>query len=1154
MKKLFSLPLFLLSIISLAQQNPKITLKDSSQLKLSSLKIDVTITGNFAQTTYDMKFYNEVDQTLEGELAFPLGEGQAVSRFAMELNGKLREAVVVEKELARVAYESTIRQNIDPALLEKVQGDNYKARVYPILPNAYKRIVVTYEQELFSSGNLHTYELPLGISKKLDSFSVNIAISGGTDVPNIKNNNYSGFYFKQEGGGYKARLNKQDFAPASPIVVQVPSDTSKEAALSYNNYFYLHKTLQPNSRLKEKPKKITILYDASYSMKNRNAEAEIDLLREYFSYLQNVEVQFVSFSNAVIENKQIDIHDCDFKELEKNIKNTKYDGGTSFSILNELKLRSDEILLFTDGLSNLGELHLSKKQPIYTINSLVSANHENLNSIATVSGGNYINLLRLPYSEAIKILKTETYQFLGIAENNFLSEVFPYKNSNVTSDFAIAGIFSKNTEIELLFGYNGKVTDRIKTSINKSNPLKLVERLWAKQKLNNLNENKTENKDEIIALAIQHHLITDFTSMIVLDRIEDYVRYKIEPPKELMAEYKERLAQIAENKDDINEGLQERKEEIAEYYEEILEWYNTTFPEKEIKNTKKLAAQNNQTTNNTQNNSTAVNPSNSTQTEASDNDQIIPINPQIRTIALDSTKRTVSGIITDDTGLPLPGANAIVRGTNRGTQSDFDGNFSINAEEDDILDFSYVGFESQTIYVSDKNKINIVLNPGSSLDEVVVTGYGVSRERTVMTSSVTSIVSESLSGQAAGISAKKDPSENPTIMIRGAAAVTDSQPLYIVDGVPLSTYTIENLNPEDIEYIQVFSGENAAKLYGSRAVNGLIIVTTKEGLKTNQAAIEEVAKQIEEKIELKAWNPETPYLTILKQEPNTEAAYQKYLQIRDQYSNSPSFFLDVSDFFYNKGSQELAYRIVTNLIEVELDNHELLKALAYKLEYFKQYELAVYVYRKVLELRPEEPQSYRDLALAYEQNGQIRESFDLLYRIHKGELLEKDPSERYYGIEFIASVELTRLVNKYGRKLKLSKDEKKKFPKIPLDVRIVIDWNHNDTDIDLWVIDPNGEKAFYQNDETKIGGQISEDMTDGYGPETYMLKKAIKGNYSILIDYYADNVQKISGPTILKVTLFTNYGRKNEKKEVTLVRLDKDEDDIEVATLKFSSY
>lgn len=101
------------------------------------------------------------------------------------------------------------------------------------------------------------------------------------------------------------------------------------------------------------------------------------------------------------------------------------------------------------------------------------------------------------------------------------------------------------------------------------------------------------------------------------------------------------------------------------------------------------------------------------------------------------------------------------------------------------------------------------------------------------------------------------------------------------------------------------------------------------------------------------------------------------------------------------------------------------------------------------------------------------------------------------------------------------------------------------------VVDPNGEKAYYKNTETKIGGRMSEDLTEGYGPESFILKNAIKGNYSIMVDYYSDNVQKISGPTVLKVTLYTNYAKPNEHKETITVRLDKEEDELDVGSLRF---
>lgn len=1145
MKNLIFLITLSISVNLFSQNAPVVILKDKSQLKLTHLNIDVKIVGNFATTTYDMKFYNPLDRTLEGELTFPLGEGQTVSRFAMDVNGALREAVIVEKELARVAFENTVGQKIDPGLLEKTKGNNYKARVYPIFPKSDKRIVVTYEQELFISNTIQTYELPLGIRESINEFSLVINVFGNKGIPKIKDKSYKNIQFKSRTYYYQAKVERKNFIPEKPLIIQLNNKSKDDKVLTHKDYFYLHKVLEPKTRLKQKPEKITVLWDASYSQKYRRLQEETELLNDYFKYLENVEVQFISFSNTVKINKVIKVKNGKWKAIEKLIKNIKYDGGTSFSSFNTLDSNSDEILLFSDGMNNLGEFKKHNKRPIYTINSLISANHTALKNMATHSGGYYINLLRLPVSEALKILKNETFQFLGLTHDNSIREVYPFTRENVTSDFSISGRFTKDTSIELLFGYQDEITQRIKIPIKKSDETKLIKRLWAKHKLKFLNTNKKQNQKKIVSHAKQYHLITDYTSMLVLDRIEDYVRYRIEPPDELKQDYKRRIKNIEVEEASKRDELLERKEELVDDYNDLSNWYNTKYPlveEKQIYPNKTPVVSQNQ---------------NNTQTESSINqsvsdpitvDQNTNQRATSRSESIDYTKRVVSGIISDDSG-PLPGVSVLIKGGNEGTETDFDGKYAINAEIGDELVFSYVGMDTTSTTISTTDTYNIVMQGGEALDEVVITALGVNREKKTMSYAVSSVMSPSLNGKVSGVNISGESGISPTITIRGSNSLSSDVPMCIVDGKVVKATEITALKPEDIETIQELKSDNATKLYGSRAINGLLIITTKKGQIKNKDEIRKIEKQIVDKIKLKPWNPNTPYLKILEGELTVEDAYLKYLKIRDTYSNSPSFYLDVADFFDNKNHPQKAITVLSNLIEVEIDNYELMKALAYKLEYFKQYELAVIVYKKILEIRPEEPQSYRDLALVYEQTGEIQKCFDLLNKIYSGELLEKDEDERYYGIEHIAFVELTRLVNNYENKLKLPKVQKTNFQNITTDIRVVIDWNHNDTDIDLWVIDPNNEKAYYSNKKTKIGGRMSTDMTEGYGPETFMLRNAIKGDYQIMVDYYSDNVQKISGPTILKATLYTNYSKKSETKETIIIRLDKKEGEIEIGSI-----
>src|SRR5688500_12069013 len=100
----------------------------------------------------------------------------------------------------------------------------------------------------------------------------------------------------------------------------------------------------------------------------------------------------------------------------------------------------------------------------------------------------------------------------------------------------------------------------------------------------------------------------------------------------------------------------------------------------------------------------------------------------------------------------------------------------------------------------------------------------------------------------------------------------------------------------------------------------------------------------------------------------------------------------------------------------------------------------------------------------------------------------------------------------------------------------------NDTDIDLWITDPNGEKCLFSNRETKIGGHLSEDFTDGYGPEQFLLKKAVKGKYKIQVHYYGENSAKIAGRTTLLAEIFTNYARNNEQRKLITLQLEGEEE------------
>jgi len=217
-------------------------------------------------------------------------------------------------------------------------------------------------------------------------------------------------------------------------------------------------------------------------------------------------------------------------------------------------------------------------------------------------------------------------------------------------------------------------------------------------------------------------------------------------------------------------------------------------------------------------------------------------------------QKTITGTVTDDTGLPLPGANVIIKGTSTGTQSDFDGNYTISANVGQTLTFSYVGFDTKEVKVGAQNSINITLVPGASLEEVVVTGYS-TRNQTVQTSAVVSISASELSqmapttsidnmlqGKAAGVqvtAANGKPGQGAFVRIRGTGSLVAgaSSPLYIVDGAPIREQDLANIPNEDIENITILKDAATTARYGSRGANGVVVITTKNGNRNKDAVI-----------------------------------------------------------------------------------------------------------------------------------------------------------------------------------------------------------------------------------------------------------------------------------------------------------------------------
>jgi len=216
-------------------------------------------------------------------------------------------------------------------------------------------------------------------------------------------------------------------------------------------------------------------------------------------------------------------------------------------------------------------------------------------------------------------------------------------------------------------------------------------------------------------------------------------------------------------------------------------------------------------------------------------------------------QNSISGSVSDESNNPIPGATVVVEGTNTGVVTDFDGNYQINASAGDQLTFSSLGFGSQTITVGNQNQINVTLMSSVDiLDEVVVSGYQTQQRRSLsgaigtvdtdeaFKTQVTN-AAEALQGRVAGVQVTSGggPGAAPVIRIRGYSTTNDNSPLYVIDGIQTTDPNVmRDINPRDIENISVLKDGSAA-IYGARASNGVIVVTTKKGT-YNQANTLEV--------------------------------------------------------------------------------------------------------------------------------------------------------------------------------------------------------------------------------------------------------------------------------------------------------------------------
>lgn len=323
------------------------------------------------------------------------------------------------------------------------------------------------------------------------------------------------------------------------------------------------------------------------------------------------------------------------------------------------------------------------------------------------------------------------------------------------------------------------------------------------------------------------------------------------------------------------------------------------------------------------------------------------------------------------------------------------------------------------------------------------------------------------------------------------------------------------------------------------------------------------------------------------------ACHAAYLKVRPQYGHTFAFFLDVASHLFslepvtnNDGkahgspptlAQGMAVQVATAALELGASDVGLKRRVAYLLDVFKAWGLAQMIFEDVLRLRPDEPQSHRDLALVLFRQSQQQIanlntsnlSFDVDARVRSlsanAALLRRslalletvvcmEVPRRFNEIETTALIELNSVRAHISHWLDTIPNAKSsalaavllesKLPKtltshnLDCDVRVVMAWDTDNVDIDLHVLEPLGEEACYSHRRTLIGGRMSCDFTKGYGPEEYLLCRAVSGTYTVFAKYYASHRRDTAGITTLLLCLYKDFGRPaTQQRRMLVVRL-----------------
>jgi len=529
-------------------------------------------------------------------------------------------------------------------------------------------------------------------------------------------------------------------------------------------------------------------------------------------------------------------------------------------------------------------------------------------------------------------------------------------------------------------------------------------------------------------------------------------------------------------------------------------------------------------------------------------------------VLLAQQKTVVTGVVKSTDG-PIQGATVTVKNTFNEVVTNQKGEFSIKVTQDDtVLEVSSFAMEYKELIIQRDTPMTINLDyDGQLLDEVLIKGkkkskdefvetaYGRKNTKSLGYSTGQEITEEDIRDtditvfdilrKMPGVEIFGMPGFNQSILFTRNRTITSQAPRVVLDGALLDQSILNSLSPSEISSIKLLKGLTATLRYGQLGSGGIIFIVTKLG-KGNNVSTKEKIKSLQ--VKGNEYVETVPSLATVNNKSTTLSALEKATTLaqakaifkkQEKTNTTIPFYIESSEYFL-KWDKEYSFEILSTIASLAPNNIKALKAYAFILEGRGAYKKVVNIYNRILALRPDSSQSYRDLALAYEAAGDYELALTLLYQIVYNTIPNVDCS----GIQELAYNELRHLLAFHKNKVSF-----KKLPNELLslnfkkDIRIVFEWTQPDVDFDVQFVSP--ERKFFNWTHTRFESKslLQEEVSQGYAIKEHIIDDAQTGPWIVNMEFLS--TERPKNPTYLKYTVFQDYGLPTQTKNTKIIAM-----------------